>query len=64
MLRQSFPRGGIFLSRKKTLCHDKNSKAGVMTRCFSIATHKGGLSTRQGTGRARQAWAAHAIDFL
>ena len=55
MSRQSFPRGGTFLLRHKTLCHDKNSKGGVATQCFSIATHRAGLRTQHGVGCARQA---------
>ena len=55
MSRRIFPRGGTFLSRHKTLCRDRNSKGGVATKYFSIATQRTGLPTRQGAGRARQA---------
>ena len=44
-------------------CRDKNSKDGVATGCFSVATHRSGLRMRQGVGRARQAWAARVTDL-
>ena len=35
------------------------SKGGVATRCFSVATHKAGLGTRQGAGPRKTSLGMH-----
>ena len=60
--QQSFPKGGPFLSRQKTLCRDRVSKGGVATRCFSIATHKPGLRVRQSARHAHNR-SVHALEY-
>ena len=45
MSQQSFPMGGTFLSRQKTLCCDRNSNGGVVIGCFSVVTHKASMRT-------------------
>ena len=60
--KQSFPKGGPFLSRQKTLCRDRVSKGGVATRCFSIATHRPGLRVRQSARHAHN-MSVHALEY-
>ena len=52
--RQGSPYVTIEFSQGWDIC-DRNSKGGVATGCFSVATHRAGLRTRQCAGHARQA---------
>ena len=51
--RQSFPKGGTFLSRSKNLCRDRVFEDGVVTGCFSVVTHKA-LGAHDRPGHTRE----------